>query len=271
MRCDRKMKGSGVSLGAEQLSTGHFCQLHQNESSLVDAVIRYMQVGLASGENAIIVTRPHRQKKIVDWLTAKGTAASGGKRRIFVYTDSDLLQSVTKNGQPDWQLFQVAASQMLEETTWSGAKKIRFYGDAVNALWQSDSHAAAVELEAFWNRFLSEGKYEFSLFCGYLIDALNSQSYRPQLERLCLEHDFIIPAPEELALRSALDEAVRQVLGSPLSVIRPQITYAAERWQSRLPEAFRLAIWLKERHPTLSDRILLLAKEIYQKGAREPA
>lgn len=266
-----KMKANGLTLGADRFSTAHFCQLHQNESSLIDSVIRYMQVGLASGENAVIVTRPNRQKKILSWLTAKGTAVSGGKRRVFVYSDSDLLQSVTMEGRPEWQRFQVAASELLEEATWSGTKKVRFYGDAVSALWQSGSHAAAVELEAFWNRFRQEGKYEYSLFCGYLIEALNPLSYSEHLARLCLEHEFIIPAPEELKLRSALDEALRQVLGLPLSALRANINDPADRWLSRLPGVFRLAIWINERHPTLSDRILLLAKEIYQKGVREQA
>lgn len=266
------MKGrvSWLDKKSGQSDGKHFCQLHQNESSLIDAVIRYLQVALASGENAVIITRPNRRERIVKWLTAK-RADITGRQRIFIYSDNDIIEAVFEDGKPSWERFHKAASQMLEQASWSGEKKVSLYGDAVSSLWLSGSHEAAVELERLWNRFRHEERYEFSVFCGYLIEALNPLSYSEHLEHLCLEHEFVIPAPEELELRCALDEAARHILGSTLSALHSQISRPADQWQSRLPQVFRFAMWLKKHHPSVSDRLLQMAKEIYQKGSRELA
>lgn len=256
----------------EAPGNGHFCQIHQKECSLIDAVIRYLVAGVAAGENLVLVTRPNRRTVILDWLAAKGIDVNAlvQNRRLFFYPSSEILGGILKDGRVDPQRFKEVAPRLLAEPSWSGRKRLRLYGDAVSDLWQTGNHAAAVDVEACWNELCGTFGLEFSLFCGYLIDALDPRSYSDHLAALGRAHALMIPAPEDHALHCVLDEAVRDVLGSPLAELvgRSSVAYSTD-WRTRLPMVFRFGFWLHEQHPTAATAVLQRAREISVRDARD--
>ncbi len=255
----------------EMPGSGHFCQIHQKECSLVDAVIRYLVSGVAAGENLVLVTRANRRKLILDWLAAKGIDVTEliQNRRLFLYTGADVLSGIVTDGEVDPGRFNEVAPHIVDEASWSGRRRLRLYGDAVGDLWQAGNHAAAVELEACWNQLCGTFGLEFSLFCGYLIDALDPRSYSVHLAALARAHALMIPAPDDHALRCVLDEAVRDVFGRPLMELagRCSVAYSTD-WRSRLPLVFRIGFWLYEQHPAAAARVLNKAQEISLRDAR---
>lgn len=259
-----------VECSIDRPDNGHFCQIYQQESGLVDAVVRYLRIGIANGENLILITRKQRQNRVLDWLMAKNVDVPALRKnaQLFVYSSSELIDHLMPEGALDWHVFESACNSMLAEASQSGTKRLRVYGDAANELWQAGKHAVAIQLEEFWNHVIESRQYDASVFCGYVIDALNPESYSEHLQRLGREHCFVPANNDDLALRCALDEASQQVLGVALSSSMTP-TESPTAWQNRLPLAFRTAMWLQQKHPAAMARVLSRAKELYLGSKKE--
>lgn len=257
----------------ERPGNSHFCQIHQKESSLVDAVIRYLVAGVAAGENLMLVTRANRRKLILEWLAAKGVDVDRlvQNRQLFLYASNEMLATLMNNGQVDQETFLETVPQIIDEANWSGRRRLRIYGDAVSDLWKAGNHAAAVELESLWGGLCETVDAPLSLFCGYLIDALDPHSYSEHLALLGREHSLMIPAPEDHALRCVLDEAVRDIFGAPLAELATRSGTDASDWRGRLPLVFRIGLWLHEEHPAAASRVLKKAREICLRDAGSTA
>lgn len=228
----------------------------------MQSIVRFLARGASKGENLVLVTRPSRRRKVIDWLKASlpDAAKLNEPGRFRMIDAQELAAAVSRDGVPAWPAFQPKAVQLLEEASQGWTRPVCYYGDAVNELWQSGQHAAAIELETLWNRFLHD-RPEIDVFCGYLIDALRSDSYNPQLELLAREHGVMRPGPDELDLQCALDQASREILGKPMFAQAP--VYSYDDWRERVPLSMRYVMWLLEHEKVRAERVLRRAREFF--------
>lgn len=243
----------------------HFCRIYQKESALVDSVVRYLAAGVSSGETLVLITRSGRQKKILDWLEAKGADLAQLRKngRIFTYTSSDLMEAISVEGVPDWNLFNELALGLIDEASAKGSRRLRLYGDAVSEFWQTGDHRSSVLLEQFWNRFRAEQSHRFSAFCGYLIDALDIRSYSDELTELALQHEVTLPSSDDTILRCALDAACQKVVGGSINDMATDRPIHAS--ENGLPFVFRFVLWFRETHPESLEDLLGEARAAYRR------
>jgi signal transduction histidine kinase len=70
--------------------------------------------------------------------------------------------------------------------------KVSIFGEMVALLWQRGEVQAAIRLEQMWNE-LSQ-YYSFQLRCAYPITSFDQDAHTEVFNRICAEHNFIIPA-----------------------------------------------------------------------------
>lgn len=248
----------------EAPGNGHFCQIHQNETALASTAVRYLRLGAVKGENLVVITNESRQVLLSKWLEAAGVHASKllKSRRLFLHASSDVMNAVCVDGMPDWDRFERTATEMFDQASWAGEKRIRFYGDAVSELWASGSHEAVVMLEEFWARFKENSTFDSACFCGYVIDALDPGSYSEYLPHLGRSHGFVMGARDNDMLSAVLDRAGRKILGFTLSK-KTRSSVDDQEWKGRLPDVFRNAYWLGQNYPSAMPDVLGEAKRIH--------
>lgn len=243
----------------------HFCQVHQNESSLTAAAIRYLRHGAVSGENLMLITSKSRQAMILNWLAAAGVDVDGLKKseRLYIHTSQDVINALFSKPIPEWEAFEGLAAEAVNAASHNGEKRVRFYGDAVSDLWTAGNHAGAIVLEEFWARLKLKYEFDASFFCGYVIDALSPASYSSHLPHLGRSHSSVMPAKDSIALTGALDHAGREILGITVSKSAVAEHAADEPWRHRLPLVFEAGAWLSRNHPAALPRVLDRARCIY--------
>lgn len=241
-------------------SHGHYCQVHQEEFALVQAVVKFLAAGVPNGESIVLVTRKKRQEQILDWLNAKlpASARLEEEKNLFLRSSTELLDALMVDGVPQWEAFEPLAATLLNLASDNGCRDVRIYGDAVSELWQSGQHETAIMLERFWNRFL--GRYSgVKSFCGYLIDALAPTSYSVHLQKLGYEHSMMAAGKDQLNLLSSLDQASREILGVVVSTEATR-ELADDDWRARIPLPMRSVWWLMENEAQAVDNVLQRAR-----------
>lgn len=247
---------------------GHFCQVHQDEAALVQAVVTFLAAGVANGENIILVTRKTRQTQILDWLKAKLPASTRlveGKN-LFLHSSNLLLDHILVDGMPDWRRFEETVTRVADEASVHGQRPVRLYGDAVSELWQGERHAAAVEVERHWNRLLARYP-DTRVFCGYLIDALDPRSYSSYLQGLGQEHNMVLPGKDQLNLVTCLQQASREILGHEEAESGARRT-SESGWRARLPLPMQMVLWILDNAEELAEDILQRARTLHGTGLR---
>lgn len=243
----------------------HGCQIHQRESSLVEAVVAFLAAGASNGENLVVITRPDRQKKVLEWLRAKVPDPRVLNRpgSLVVYSNHDFIDEILRDGLPSWDAYAPKANALFQAASDSGRRGVRCYADAVSELWRRGEHAAAVELEVLSNRLLQDHP-TVNVFCGYLINALSPASYSEHLEMIGRLHGRVVGSRDERDLLGALDVATREITGEGLSV--GAVSHSSTDWRNRLPRSMRHVFNLLEADRGTAERVLSRAREVYETG-----
>lgn len=244
-------------------SYGHYCQIHQQDAALVQAVVKFLAAGVGDGANLVVITRKKREQQILEWLAAKlpATVHLEEEGRLFIRSSTGVLDAVMVDGMPDGEIFQALATDLLRDAGASG-RPVYLYGDAVSELWQAGRHAAAIALEMQWNRVLRDVP-DVKVFCGYVIDALSLHSYSEHLQQLGREHSIIVAGHDQVNLQCALDEACREILGHSLSSEVQGVEVAEDDWRTRIPMPMRSTLWLMENVQLHASLVLQRARQLY--------
>lgn len=244
------------------MTTGgtHSCQLHHDENALARNVLRYVKGGLDQGSSVTVVAGEARRQAINRFLAESEVLS---KHLLTLIDSRSLLARFMRDDKPDRHLFRDALCPILDAAAARGNGTARIYGEMVNDLWWDGNAAGAIRLEELWNELLQE--YEFSLFCGYVLDAFNPDSYSSHLEDVCLAHTHIAPTPDEDEVRMAIDDACQHVLGIHLSSLLRHSQSADDKWHVRLPLSRRAILWLKSNTASRLTQVLRIARESYTK------
>lgn len=239
----------------------HFCQIHHDEDSLADAIFRFTRSGLQERDRVHLLTPAARAETVFGKLRADGVdvrrLVSSG--RIVVTTPADFRRDCERNGVFDLDAFRESFNAIFAQH--DVGVRLRLYGELSNTFWHEGDVEMAVRLDEICNECL-DGR-RVAVFCGYLFDGLEQNSYRPEIERICRAHSWFPVTPEDARLRVAVDEASVEVLGVPLSVALNR-SNGEQSWWHRLPLARRTVFWLQSNMPSAMIRVLDLARSNYR-------
>ncbi|MGH7606988.1 MAG: MEDS domain-containing protein [Gemmatimonadales bacterium] len=243
----------------------HFAQLHRDPVALTDAVSLFVETGLRRGNGVVCVAEPAHSDLVLtrvrDMDMDPGAFLKSGQ--LEVLDARATLAQVTVGDMPDWVEFRRVLGEVLDRVRLCGRGTTRVYGEMVNVLWRDGRAPAAIRMEEFWNELARV--YQFSLFCSYMLDAHQDESYAGPLEEIGRTHSDILGTAEDERFRVALDSASRDVFGVPLSQMVGFSTQARDG-ERRFPSGQRTMLWVKRNLPSASAAVLERARRYYEES-----
>lgn len=251
------------------MPTRHIVQFFQSdESSLLHNLSRYVTDGLEAGEPVVVLTDRDRRDRLFSVLELSGTEPDIGKQdgRLVVLDSEQLLAKILSGGTIDGERFNsIIGRAMREVVSRSRSRRVRAYGDLVGVLWKSGRHAAAVELERYWNDL--QAQLPFDLYCGYPIDLFGDDFHPARIDPLLCQHTNVVAQLRNADLQSALDFAMYETFGRRLrgsgSSIKEQI---ATIWPE-LPSPEATILWIRQYLPSQANEIIERARRYSEAAA----
>jgi hypothetical protein len=251
------------------MPTRHTVQFFQaDESSLLHNLCNYVAEGLEAGEPVVVLTERERRDRLFLQLELSGTEPDIGKQdgRLVVLDSDQLLAKIFSGGTINGERFNdMIGRAMREVVSRSRSRRVRAYGDLVGTLWKAGRHAAAVDLERYWNDL--QAQIPFDLYCGYPIDLFGDDFHPAKVDPLLCQHSHVVAQSRNAELQSALDFAMYETFGRRLrgsgSSIKEQI---ATTWPE-LPSPEATILWIREYLPSQAGLILERARRYSEAAA----
>jgi hypothetical protein len=237
----------------------HFVQFHKESGTLAREVGSFLDQGLRQYEGVIVIASESHAKLFRGQLTELGLDPANFEKsgQLKILDAEATLDQFMGLAIPDWGRFRNTIGSVIDEVQGRGFKKIRAYGEMVDILWRKGNSGAAIRLEEYWNDL---GQiYDFSLFCAYMLDGLNENSYAGPLHEIGRTHSDVVATEEDDRLQYAIDEASRELWGTPLSHL---VTVSESKpGEHRLPVGRRTVLWLKRTMPLKVNEVLERARQ----------
>jgi hypothetical protein len=181
-----------LEIGKEASSGRHFhaVRFFRDSASLCTMVGDFISEGIANGQPAIVIARPHHREDIARHLRASAIDTSKLEQNGDLYMiDADAtLAEFIRNGRPDSGRFNRTMRPLLEKAARGRPHcTVRAYGEMVDVLWKDGATAAAIRLEMLWNELAS--RHSLSLLCGY---AMGNFYKEAAVEDICSHHTHVI-------------------------------------------------------------------------------
>lgn len=248
----------------------HFAQLHKDPQVLADAVGLFVETGLIRNEAVLVVAPSAHIPAYLERLKQSAKPAQAWQRtgQLIVLDGPMLLGQFMKNNMPVWKDFEKIVGPILANSAAAKWKGIRVYGEMVNDLWRAGHTAAAIRLEEYWNELAR--LYRFCLFCGYHVDSMHEAAYADPLHEIGRTHSDILPTGEDEQMWGALNLAVKEVLGIPLSQMLIYSGCQGHAGEHRLSRGQQAILWIQRNMPDATNKILKRTREIYAKQINPP-
>jgi hypothetical protein len=249
---------------------GHLVQLYDCDGrSLARNVGQYFWSGLSRGEGVLVVATPEHWGVFRRRIEQLGCDTQACLRQgSLVFLDArQTLAGVMVRGQPDWERFERmmrAAMRLLGPSQTSAG--LRAYGEMVAILWGARQYAAAIRLEHYWNRLLTQSS--FSLFCSYAIDRFGEEFHPDTVGALLCAHTHLIPGEHDGNLELAFQNALNDVLGPAAPDLKPRIRAGARESWAIMPNTESMILWIRQNLPERAAEIMARARLRYQAQAQ---
>ncbi|HEU4391972.1 MAG TPA: PAS domain S-box protein [Blastocatellia bacterium] len=184
-------------------------QFYESDLFLRESVADFVTTGLRAGETCVVVATPAHLQSFEERFAAEGyDIASLSASGQYLSLDAvETLSTLMADGSPDPKIFSDVIGGMITRAGNRGVQ-LRIFGEMAGILWREGQYAAAIRLEALWNRLRES--HRFHLLCACPITCNASDPPMEALDTLCAEHSQVIPG-ESYALECA-EERLRTVV-----------------------------------------------------------
>jgi CheY-like chemotaxis protein len=167
----------------------HAVFLYDDVPSLAHTVGGFIGEGLLAGQAAVVIATAPHGAAVREHLVAIGvdTEERTARDELLIVDADDMLDLFMVDGLPDAERFKDALTPIMERATGSRKRLVRAYGEMVDVLWRNDNEAAALSLEALWNR-LGLGR-TCSVLCGYSSADVGTGA---GLDAICDQHSHVV-------------------------------------------------------------------------------
>ncbi len=253
-----------VERGSFEEPGSHLVQFYDAEpSALVQNVAGFIDEGLQRGDSVVVIATPEHSDAFLSTLGKSRAQGDTRTRRLVILDAQATLDQFMRDGRPDWRRFeQIVGGTIRGLRRANPAAGLRAYGEMVGILWAAGQVDAAVQLEKFWNVLLS-GR-DFMLFCGYPIDVFADEFHVAHVHDLLCSHTHVLPGGTASAMETALDRAIREVLGEQPQDVRRGVEGTLHPAWAAIPGAEATILWLRNHQPQYANEILSRARSYYR-------
>lgn len=248
---------------------GHLLQFYKaDEPALTASVGQYLAEAFKRREPLLVIaTRRHRRSFKRRLKTLSPSTELNALEVPVVFLDAqETLDRIMIEGRLEWERFEDVVGCLIRQLSSSAGAPVCAYGEMVGLLWNSGQKAAAIRLEAFWNRILEQTGC--TLFCGYPIDIFDPEFQSAEVHDILCAHTHVISGGEPRELEAAVHRAFEEVAGPGA---RPQIAALPSNGNGshpRLPAAEASLFLLRKTLPEHAGQILSQARQHYQTERR---
>ena len=242
----------------------HIVQLYQDQQFLNRAVCRFAAAAIANGEGVILVPTAAHWDAFCPRLEAEGVdiKAAQDKGQLTVIDADELLPQFMRDAMPDSPVFLGLAGEAIARARGAGRyRKVRWWGEMVNILWERGNVAASMNLEDLFDQLAHAN--EIAIFCSFVMDNFDGEVHSRMLPRLGENHSHLIPVEDYARLERAVADALRETVGSDEADVlegRLLSNYAAP---FRMPRGQALLLALRQSLPVVADAVLAKSRTLY--------
>lgn len=174
--------------------SGHAVQFYENDSSLIDSLVRQVAPALVAGDTVIIIATGEHREALARELESRGIDLAEAQtcERYIVLDSPETLQRFLVEGWPDAARFEQVIGRLVGQAESSSrGHRLFLYGEMVAHLWAEGKQEATLRLEELWNELAD--RYSFFLLCGYPLDDFNRSEHSGQVFSICGEHTHVNP------------------------------------------------------------------------------
>ena len=241
----------------------HIVQFYDAEPSLlVENVAGFIDEGLQYGDSILVIATPVHSDAFLTALGKRRAAHDSRSRRLTFLDAQATLDQVLLDGKPDWRRFeQIIGGSVRALRRARPRSELRAYGEMVGILWAAGQLDAAVQLQKFWNVLL--GNDDFMLFCGYPIDVFAEEFDVAEVHDLLCAHTHVLPGGAASSMESALDRAIREVMGEESKAVSRDVEGAIHPSWGAVSSAEATILWLRKHQTEFATEILARARAYY--------
>lgn len=167
----------------------HFVEFYDDDRSLTSSVTRFLSIGIAHGEAAIVIAGDSHRKAIEAELGRIIDLSSVGQRGLYRSLDAEeMLARFMHRGLPEAGRFDRVIGDIVRQAS-NGGRRLRAFGEMVDILWQQGNVTGALALEDLWNELALA--HPFKLFCAYRTDAFDTEG-KLELAAICDRHSHVL-------------------------------------------------------------------------------
>jgi hypothetical protein len=243
----------------------HIVQLYQDQQFLNRAVCRFAASAIVNGEGVILVPTAAHWDAFRPRLEAEGvdTTAAQNSGQLTVVDADELLPQFMRNAMPDAPVFLGLAADVIANARGGGRyKKVRWWGEMVNVLWERGDVAASMELEDQFDRLAHE--HEIAIFCSFVMDNFNGEVHSRMLPRLGQNHSHLIPVEDYARLERAVADALRETVGADEARVLEEQLLSRAPSPFHMPRSQALLLALRETLPAVADSVLERSRKFYR-------
>ena len=243
----------------------HIVQLYQDQEFLNRAVCRFAASAIANGEGVILVPTEAHWDAFRPRLEAEGvdTKAAQESGQLSVVDADELLPQFMRDAMPDAPIFLGLAADVIGRARDGGRyKRVRWWGEMVNVLWERGDVAASMELEDQFHHLAQE--HEIAIFCSFVMDNFNGEVHTRMLPRLGTNHSHLIPVEDYARLERAVADALRETVGEDEARVLEQQLLARAPSPFQMPRSQALLLALRETLPGVADSVLARSQKLYR-------
>ncbi len=209
----------------------HLLKICPNEMLQAEAIAYFIKGGLLNDELVIIIARTSLRIAIISKMNALGLDAQHFKNQgqIKFFDAELLLSSLLVDGLLDERAFQECIVEPIQAAQLKFGK-IRAFGEMVDMLWKKGQRDRALQLEGLWDDLAK--KYEFALFCIYLLNSFDSSDNDDSLEHICKAHTHLLPMENDDSSEAKGTREMIDVFGSAWNRVMDKLATS-----SQIPDA----------------------------------
>jgi hypothetical protein len=246
----------------------HIVQLYQDQQFLNRAVCRFAAAAIANGEGVILVPTVAHWDAFRPRLESEGVDVKAAEKRgqLTIVDADNLLPTFMRDGMPDSPVFLGLAANVVSQARGEGRyKKVRWWGEMVNLLWERGDVAASMQLEDLFDQLAHE--QDIAIFCSFLMDNFNGDVHARMLPRLGENHSHLIPVEDYARLERAVSEALRDAVGPDESRVLESQLLSGSAEAFHMPRSQALLLALRQALPLVADDVLRRTRNLYQGNA----
>jgi hypothetical protein len=254
---------------ADASAPDHIVQLYQDERFLSRAVCRFAASAIANGEGVILVPTHAHWQAFRPRLEAEGVDvdAAQARNQLTVVDADELLPRFMRDTIPDAPLFMGLAADVIAQARAAntGSRRVRWWGEMVNVLWERGDAAASMRLEDLFDQLAHE--QDLAIFCSFLMDNFDGDVHLKMLPRLGQNHSHLIPVEDYARLERAVSRALVETVGIAEADVLEGRLLGRDPGRFHMPRSQALLLALRDVLPEVADRVLERTRRLYATSA----